>query len=82
MVESERRILFEEEQPHVSIQRAILCPYHNEQETLTLPDEYDLEFSGEVPCGGEKVDRATLHITLKGVKVFEVKVVSVPAAGS
>ena len=60
----------------------IICPYHEEEETLTLPDVYSAGFSGEVPCGGEKVDKARLHLALVVGKVKEVKVVQAPPVRS
>src|SRR5437899_9564913 len=41
----------------------IICPFHQHQEVLTLPESYSVDFSGEVPCGAER-HQATLYIAL------------------
>src|SRR5437870_10451702 len=55
----------------------IICPFHQRQEVLTLPESYAVDFSGEVPCGAERF-QATLYIALTVGEVKELRVVESP----
>ena len=58
----------------------IICPFHQRQEVLTLPESYSVDFSGEVPCGAEagRGDQATLYIALTVGEVKELRLVESP----
>ena len=58
----------------------IICPYHEKEEKLNLPDDYKDDFSGEVPCGADGEDKATLNIKLKFAKVEELTLKQAPPA--
>src|SRR5207244_4306500 len=55
----------------------IICPFHQHQEVLTLPESYSVDFSGEVPCGAER-HQATLYIALTVGEVKELRLVESP----
>src|SRR2546425_4303868 len=56
----------------------IICPHHQKQEVLTLPESYSADFSGEVPCGAKAGDHATLYIALKVGELKELRLVKIP----
>src|SRR5439155_26350333 len=57
----------------------IISPFHQRQEVLTLQESIAVDFSGEVPCGTERL-QATLYIALivGQVKELRVRVVESP----
>jgi hypothetical protein len=55
----------------------IICPFHQHLEVLTLPESYSVDFSGEVPCGAERL-QATLYIALTVGEVKELRLVKSP----
>jgi len=57
----------------------LLCPFHQVEETLTLPDSYSNAFDGEVPCGGPEGPKATLRITVLRDQLMKVEVVGRPS---
>ncbi len=57
----------------------ITCPYHQEEETITLSDSYSAVFQGEVPCAGPEEVRATLSITVFQGTIKKLEVVGRPS---
>ena len=60
----------------------IMCPFHQEEETLTLSDSYSNMFEGEVPCGGPEEVRATLRIKVLKDQIMELEIVGRPSGRS
>ncbi len=58
----------------------ITCPFHEEEETITLSDSYSDAFEGEVPCGGPEELRAILRIKVVKGLIQELAVVRLPPA--
>ena len=47
------------------MQYDILCPYHQRQERIELPDSYGEFFEGQIPCGDpDTAERTTLEIKI------------------
>ncbi len=55
----------------------ILCPYHGAMETIELPDSYDDNYEGEVPCSRSRVGGVPLRLK---VKIVNNKIVSLERA--
>ena len=51
----------------------IQCPYHGNAETIEVPDSYDDNFEGEVPCSRSQVGGVPLRLK---VKIVNNKIVS------
>ncbi len=58
----------------------IMCPFHFEEETITLSDSYSNVFQGLVPCAGPEGLRATLRIKVPKDQIEELEIVERPSA--
>ena len=52
----------------------ILCPWHGEEEQITLPGSYDTFFRGLIPCGDKtQADRHSFFISVEGKTITSLK---------